>query len=116
MANELDLYKSFIDGLVDRKDGVLKKWILEKGYPDTDANKDINALLSSLSDDQKLVLAKMVTDARIGGIHDTLAYMNEKMDREGLVLSQDGCKFPYDEFDSMHFDFIARCEGDEWPE
>ncbi len=30
MANESDLYKSFIDGLVDRKDGVLKKWILEK--------------------------------------------------------------------------------------
>ena len=21
-----------------------------------------------------------------------------------------------DEFDSMHFDFICRCEGDEWPE
>ena len=55
MKNELELYKSFIDGLVDLKDGVLSKWILEKGYPNTDENKDINELLSTLSDDQKAV-------------------------------------------------------------
>ena len=90
MKNELELYKSFIDGLVGLKDGVLSKWILEKGYPHTDENKDINELLSTLSDDQKAVLVKMVTNARISGIHDALAYMNEKMDLEGLVISQDG--------------------------
>ena len=116
MADELDLYKSFIDGLVDRKDGVLKKWILEKGYPNTDENKEINLLLSSMSENQKLILAKMVTNARIGGIHDTLAYINDKMDCEGLEMSQDGLKLPYDAFDSMNYDFISRCEGDEWPE
>lgn len=55
-------------------------------------------------------------DARKGGIHDTLAYMNEKMDCDGLVLSQEGKDFPYDSFDSMNYDFIARCDGDEWPE
>lgn len=38
MAKGLDLYKAFIDGLVERKDGVLKKWILENGYPNTDEN------------------------------------------------------------------------------
>ena len=112
----LSLYKDFIDGLVKRKDGVLAKWVLSKGYPNTDNNKEINALLSSLSDEQKTVLAKMITDARIGGIHDTLAYMNEKMDMDGLVLSQDGMQFPFDAFDSMNYDFISRCEGDEWPE
>ncbi len=116
MANVLELYKSFIDGLVSIKDGVLVKWILEKGYPDTAENKDINELLSSLSEDQKKVLAKLATQARIGGIHDTLAYMNEKMDMDGLVLSQDGMQLPYDAFDSMYYDFISRCEGEEWPE
>ena len=60
MNNELELYKSFIDELVGLKDGVLSKWILEKGYPHTDENKDINELLSTLSDDQKAVLVKMV--------------------------------------------------------
>ena len=116
MATGLELYKSFIDGLVKRKNGVLGKWILGNGYPQAGDNKEINELLASLSDKQKEVLAKVVTDARIGGIHDTLAYMNEMMDCDNLVLSQDGQDFPYDQFDSMHYDFIARCEGDEWPE
>lgn len=40
---------------------------------------------------------------------------NEKMDCDGLILSQNGEEFPFDEFESMHYDFICRCEGDEWP-
>lgn len=51
----------------------------------------------------------MVSKARIGGIHDTLAYMNEMMDCDGLEISQNGETFPHDEFDSMHYDFICRC-------
>lgn len=116
MAKGLDLYKAFIDGLVERKDGVLRKWILEKGYPNTDDNKKINELLSELSEEQKNVIAKMVLDARVGGIHDTLAYINEKMDCDNLVMTQEGEAFPYDYFSSMNYDYIARCEGDEWPE
>jgi len=38
------------------------------------------------------------------------------MDRGGLVLSQDGEAYPHDYFESMHYDFICRSEGDEWPE
>ncbi|WP_304173043.1 DUF6547 family protein [Pseudobutyrivibrio ruminis] len=116
MNKGLDLYKAFIDGLVERKDGALEKWIMGSGYPNTDENKDINELLGSLSDEQKSIIAKMVSDARIGGIHDTLAYLNEKMDCDDLALIQDGEAFPYDHFFSMNYDFIARCIGDEWPE
>ena len=116
MSNGLELYKDFIDGLVERKDGVLGKWILGKGYPNTDDNKEINEFLSCLSEDQKRVLAQMVYKARLGGIHDTLAYMNEMIDCNGLMLSQNGVEFSYNQFDSMNYDFISRCEGDEWPE
>lgn len=49
MERGLELYKAFIDGLVKRKDGVLGKWIIGKGYPNTDDNKEINVLLKSLS-------------------------------------------------------------------
>ena len=116
MERGLELYKAFIDGLVKRKDGVLGKWIIGKGYPNTDDNKEINDLLNSLSAEQKSIVAKMVSKARIGGIHDTLAYMNEMMDCDGLEISQHGEVFPHNKFDSMHYDFICRCEGDEWPE
>ncbi len=116
MGKGLDLYKVFIDGLVERSEGVLGKWILEKGYPATDENKEINNFLTSLTDSQKTILVKMVQDARTGGIHDTLAYMNEKMDCDNLVISQAGEPFPYDYFDSMNYDFISRNAGDAWPE
>lgn len=116
MNKGLEYYKKFIDGLVEQKKGVHSKWILEKGYPNNEDNRCYNELLASLSQEQKEILVKLVEEARLGGIHDTLAYMNEKMDCDGLVLSQNGEVFPYDEFESMHYDFICRCEGDEWCE
>ncbi len=116
MSKGLKLYKAFIDGLVEQKNGVDARRILGKGYPQTDENKEINDLLKSLTAEQKEVLAKMVQEARVGGIHDTLAYLNEMMDCDGLTLSQDGEVYPYDHFESMHYDFICRSEGDEWPE
>lgn len=114
MNEGLEYYKNFIDGLVKRKNGVFSKWIMENGYPNVEENRKYNELLESLSSAQKEVLAKLVQEARLGGMHDTLAYMNEMMDCDGLVLSQNGEVFPYDVFESMHFDFICRCEGDEW--
>lgn len=45
----------------------------------------------------------------VGG--QSVSTMNEMMDCEGLVLSQNGEPFPYDEFESMHHDFIYRCEA-----
>ena len=112
--NGLEYYKSFIDGLVEIKNGVDGKRILGKGYPDNEENQPYNELLASLTVEQKEVLAKLVQKARSGGIHDTLAYMNEMMDCDGLVLSRNGEIFPYDEFESMHYDFICRCEDDKW--
>lgn len=115
MSRGLEYYKKFIDGLVAQKSGVDSKKILGKGYPKTEENQAYNELLDSLTLEQKEVLAKLVQKARLGGIHDTLAYMNEMMDCDGLVLSQNGETFPCDEFESMHYDFICRCDGNEWP-
>ena len=116
MSKGLELYKEFIDGLVGRKNGTDTQRILGKGYPDTEEKRPYNELIASLSEEQKQVLAKLVQGAREGGIHDTLAYMDEMIDCDGLELLQNGEKFVTDSFDSMHYDFICRCEGDEWPE
>lgn len=116
MNRGVELYKNFIDGLVARKNGAYSKWILGKGYPDSESNKSINEFLLSLTEEQKEILAKIVQRSREGGIHDTLAYINEMVECDGLSLSQDGEFLVCDEFVSMHFDFVCRCEGDEWPE
>ena len=101
MSKELELYKAFIDGLVERKDSMTALWVKGDGFP---------------TPEQKGVLAEMLQDEHIAGIHDTLAYINEMMDLEGLELHQDGESYPNDYFESLHYDFISRCDGDEWPE
>ena len=129
MSKELELYKAFIDGLVERKDsmtalcGLVERkdsmtalWVKGDGFPKTEDNKAKNALLAALTPEQKGVLAEMLQDEHIAGIHDTLAYINEMMDLEGLELHQDGESYPNDYFESLHYDFISRCDGDEWPE
>ena len=86
MSKELELYKAFIDGLVERKDSMTALWVKGDGFPKTEDNKAKNELLAALTPEQKSVLAEMLQDEHIAGIHDTLAYINEMMDLEGLEL------------------------------
>ena len=116
MSKALELYKAFIDGLVKRKDSITALWIKGDGFPKTEDNKAKNDLPATLTPEQKDVLAKMLQDEHIAGIHDTFAYINEMMDLDGLELHQDGVSLPNDYFESLHYDFISRCDGDEWPE
>ena len=89
MSKELELYKAFIDGLVERKDSITARWVRDDGFPRTDDNKAKNDFLAMLTPEQKGVLSEML---------------------------QDGESYPNDYFESLHYDFISRCDGDEWPE
>ena len=113
MSKELELYQAFIDGLVERKDSMAALWVKGDGFPKTEDNKAKNELLATLPPEQKGVLAEMLQDEHIAGIHDTLAYINEMMDLDGLELRQDGESIPNDYCESLHYDFISRCDGDE---
>ena len=39
MSKELELYKAFIDGLVERKDSMTALWVKGDGFPKTEDNK-----------------------------------------------------------------------------
>lgn len=116
MGKELELYKNFIDGLVERKNSVTALWVKGDGFPKIADNKAKNDLLATLTPEQKDVLAEMLQDEHIAGIHTALAYINKMMDLDGLELHQDGEAYSNDYFESLHYDFISRCDGDEWPE
>ena len=116
MSKDLELYKAFIDGLVKRKQSVAAQWAKEGSFPKTEDNKAKNELLASLSPEQREVLAQILQDEHIAGMHTALAYLNEIMDLDGLELSQDGQAIKNNYFESLHYDFICRCEGDDWPE
>lgn len=116
MGKELELYKNFIDGLVERKDSVTALWVKGDGFPKIADNKEKNDFLATLTPEQKGVLAEMLQDEHIAGIYTTLAYINKMMDLDGLELHQNGESYPNDYFESLYYDFISRCDGDEWPE
>lgn len=62
MGKELELYKAFIDGLVEQKDSVTAKWVLEGSFPHTEDNRAKNKFLSSLTLEQKSMLAEMLQE------------------------------------------------------
>ena len=62
MSKELELYKAFIDGLVERKDSMTALWVKGDGFPKTEDNKAKNEFLAALTPEQKGVLAEMLQD------------------------------------------------------
>lgn len=110
-------YKELVDGLAGIKEGVLPRWIKEKGWPDLPENKEINDFVLSLTDQQKDILVNIVSDARAGGIHDTLAFLSDKMNIDGLRLVEEGIEIAHEPYGTqIYYDWICRCEGDEWPD
>lgn len=51
----LELYKSFVDDLVERSPGPYARWIMEKGWPETEENARVNKVLQELTLEQKEV-------------------------------------------------------------
>jgi hypothetical protein len=113
----LQLYKKLIDGLVGGRQGVLGLWIRERGWPDLPENQKKNNLLAQLTPEQREVVADIAAQARDGGIHDTLAYLQDEICRQEFRLVQHGLELPVDPFDTqLYYDWVARCDGEEWPD
>ncbi len=88
-----------------------------KQWPDLNGeSKHINEFLSNLSSNQKSTLAELLESSYRAGIHDVMAQLNE-MHLEGLKIQINGVELPEEPFDtSLHYDYISRPEGDDWPE
>jgi hypothetical protein len=113
----LDAYRKFVDKLVARREGVLPRWIKEKGWPRLAENEKINSFLSTLTPDLKDVVVEIARTARDGGIHDTLVQIQEQMDLDGLRLFVDGVELPVSPYGTeLFFDWVARAAGEPWPD
>jgi hypothetical protein len=115
-SESLHKYRELVDGLVARRDGVLARWIREKGWPRLPENEKINAFLSKLTPDEREMVAQIARQARDGGIHDTLVYFQEEMDLRNLRLVIDGAPLPVSPYGTEIFwDWSARASGSDWP-
>jgi hypothetical protein len=116
MSEQLRLYREFIDALVRRRDGVVRRWIMEKGWPNLPENQPINDFLRSLTQEQEEIVAPIAEDERQGAIHDALAWMGDEISLEGLRLVRNGVELAIEPYGTeMNLDFLARCGGAEWP-
>jgi len=117
MSSPLNEYKRFIDDLVKIRTSILARQVMDEGLPALPVNKEINQLLSQLSLEQRETLAKIIQKERDGGIHDTLAYMSDAINLNGLRLSRNGTEIAIEPYGTeMYYDWVCRYMGDEWPE
>src|SRR5579859_2533309 len=93
----LDLYKELVDALVATSPAARAAWVRSGKYPDIPGNKDINALLAALTDEQREVVARMIQEAKVGGIHDAVVVV---LDDGGYRLSKASVELPYQPFGS----------------
>jgi len=110
MDMPIQLYKKLIDDLVDQRDCVLAKRVREK-------HRLCPQVIASLSEEVREVIAEMLQDARDGGIHDTLVYLNEEMTLNEMRIVVDDTDLPVEPFGTeMFYDWVARCDGSTWPD
>ena len=113
---ELKAYKQLIDGLASLGASVAGTRI-RKGDPIftgfADKNEAYNKLLKHLDQDTREMIADLLDQAKSGGIHDTLAFLESG----GYELARERVKLAHQPFGTeMFFDFVSRREGDPWPE
>ena len=117
MDASLELYKQTVDGLANLHHGVHRMWVKERGWPDLPQNKGINEFLRRLNEAEKDILVDLLENARDGGIHDVLVYLNDQMDIEGTRIVQDGVEMAHQPFDTeLYYDWTCRRQGDAWPD
>ncbi len=114
MAESLPKYKAFIDDLVERAQSSVKaRHCLEGGFRASSADAKYNELLSTLSGHQRELLSELVLSERRSSIHDVLVYLTDSQ----VELAIDGERLAREPFDTeSYFDFVARAEGDPWPD
>jgi len=116
----LDLYKKFIDDLVEQCDCIYARRVREKLlWPNTAAADLVrqNKVIESLNEENRKIVSEILQNARNSGMHDVLVYLSEQMELSGLRIVIDGIELPVEPFDtSMFYDWIARCNNDTWPD
>jgi hypothetical protein len=113
---DLALYQSVIDRLVEScqvGQGQLGPRRAHSGLWNQNATSHeplgnqwrMNQLLASLTADQREVLAEMLGEAFVGGVHETLVVLNEQQ----VTPFDDGYE------GDPHHDFVGRLDGWDWP-
>lgn len=108
-------YMDFVDELASMANCVTGQRVRsgEPVFTGTTDNDRFNQVLSRLGAEERVVIADLLDLSRSSGIHDTLSLIESGE----YQLSHRGIKLAHQPFGTeLFFDFIARKEGDPWPD
>ena len=116
-SSSRELWRSLVDSFANIGDGVHENWIMERvKYPDVEENREVNALLASLSEPQRRVLTTMMVDARQGGIFDAMVVLHERLVFNEAKYFEHGVEMEIEPDGYTLFqDYLSRKSGDDWP-
>ncbi len=115
MADSLQEYKVFIDGLVKLRGSVLARRFREGVWHCEQPPDQVkyNELLATLSQQQRDLIADILDNERSGSIHDVLVFITDRKYR----VFKDETMLAVEPFGmESFFDYVARSMGDSWPD
>lgn len=112
-------YQNLIDQMVSlaKSQGVAawikeNKWPLDPQLSSHESNARFHNCVSQLTPEQRAVVAEMMHESRVEGIHDALFSLENYK-----IVSPDGVELPFRPYDQQKIDdWYCRIDGDEWPE
>ena len=117
-TSPIEAYKAMIDQLVEQTTpGVNERRLGESGvYSGSAEDAAANDLVTSLSGQQRDVLAEMLRQERVSAIHDVLAAFTWWLLCREVGLTFRGKPMPFQLSEmGLHGDYIGRLDGWEWP-
>lgn len=114
----IDVYKAIVDQLVEETTpGISERLIRESGvYSNSPSDAAANALVKSLSADQRKLLAEMLHEERVSAIHGVLSNLTWWMGCREVGLTFRGQPMPFElSGEGIHGDYIGRMNDWQWP-
>ena len=85
-------------------------------FPLSAEEEEEKELLMSLAPEARIMVAKMIDEARRSAIHDLACFLESKISVGKMSIFVDDKKLEESPYASYHYDFICRLEGDRWPD
>ncbi len=113
----MSVYENFIDELVEKSKQSNSKMLIDEGiYSRGLDGEKYNKFVSSLSIEQRELLAEMFKLEREGSVHEVLAELTWFIDCKNVTLNQYGKVVETGYEGGLHQDYIGRKSGNwEWP-
>ena len=118
MDKGAEIYKKFIDDLVEMSRSCVDSNLVKKGKvtENDETNKEMNKILKKLNQKERDILSEFILDTYNSGIYDTLEQLEWLRVCKDMVITVEGENLPLGKYEGISCDYIGRQSGDwEWP-